>query len=93
MPQEPNYSQGTFAPVSGLAEHVGKPLEAYNKVGEVLQQRYWQAKQSYSALDSTIKNFPMFDKTVDQQHVDAANKLISDKIKPVIENDDFHNAQ
>ena len=93
MPQERNYSQGTFTPVSGLAEHIGKPLEAYNKVGEVLQQRYWQAKQSYSALDSTIKNFPMFDKIVDQQHIDAANKLISDKIKPVIENDDFHNAQ
>lgn len=93
MPQERNYNQGTFTPVSGLAEHVGKPLEAYNKVGEVLQQRYWQAKQSYSALDSTIKNFPMFDKEVDQKHIDAANKLISEKMKPVIENDDFHNAQ
>jgi len=93
MPQEQSYSQGTFQPISGLPERVEKPIEAFKEVGDVLQQRYWQAKQQYNVLDNTIKNTPMFDKEVDQQHVDKLNKVIADTINPIIENDDFHKAQ
>jgi len=94
MPQEQQQFQGgTFTPISGLVEHTAKPLEAFNQVGDALQQRYWQAKQQYDVLDQTIKNMPMFDKTVDQQHIDVVNKKISDTINPIIQNDDFHKAQ
>lgn len=93
MPQEQQFQGGTFTPTSGLVQHTAKPLEAFNQVGDALQQRYWQAKQQYNVLDQTIKNMNMFDREVDQQHIDAANKKISDTINPIIDNDDFHKAQ
>lgn len=93
MPQEQQFQGGNFTPITGLVEHTAKPLETFQKVGDALQERYWKAKQQYDVLDTTIKNMPMFDKEVDQQHIDRANKIISDKISPIIENDDFHKAQ
>ena len=94
MPQDQQqFSGGTFTPISGLVQHSDKPLEAFNQVGDALQQRYWQAKQQYDVLDQTIKNMPMFDKEVDQPLIDTVNKKISDTINPIIQNDDFHKAQ
>ena len=93
MPQEQQFQGGTFTPITGLVEHSDRPLEVFQKTADVLQQRYWQAKQQYNVLDSTIKNMPMIDKSLDSNIINHANKLISDKINPIIENDDFHKAQ
>ena len=87
-----NQQIGNINIVSGVPERVGMPVQVFKEVGAALTERYWQNKQMYDSITTSLKNMPTFDDTLDKKLLSEKSKMVDEKFKEVIDTDNFHNA-
>lgn len=87
-----NQQIGNINIVSGVPERVGMPVQVFKEVGAVLTERYWQNKQMYDSITTSLKNMPTLDDKFDKELLSQKSKMVDEKFKEVIDTDNFHNA-
>jgi len=87
-------AQGNFTPITGLPQHVSKPIDAYREVGDALQARYYANLQDYNNFITTcINNFDNDKKSLKYKAQSFALYNFKMTMKFYVENDSWHKAQ